>query len=117
MRLAGAVLVGGRSSRMGTDKALMEVEGVPMAARVATALADGGCEPVVLVGGEAATYGRLGLPVVPDLFGAHRGPAAGVHAALADAGPHVDGVVAVSYTHLTLPTTLPRCRSRWSPYH
>ena len=22
----------------------------------------------------------------------------------------------VSYTHLTLPTTLPRCRSRWSPY-
>ena len=23
----------------------------------------------------------------------------------------------VSYTHLTLPTTLVRCRSRWSPYH
>ena len=23
----------------------------------------------------------------------------------------------VSYTHLTLPTTLPRCRSRWSPDH
>ena len=25
--------------------------------------------------------------------------------------------VAVSYTHLTLPTTLHECRSRWSPYH
>ena len=24
---------------------------------------------------------------------------------------------AVSYTHLTLPTTSRRCRSRWSPYH
>ena len=24
---------------------------------------------------------------------------------------------AVSYTHLTLPTTIIRCRSRWSPYH
>ena len=24
---------------------------------------------------------------------------------------------AVSYTHLTLPTTIPSCRSRWSPYH
>ena len=24
---------------------------------------------------------------------------------------------AVSYTHLTLPTTARRCRSRWSPYH
>ena len=26
-------------------------------------------------------------------------------------------VVAVSYTHLTLPTIRHRCRSRWSPYH
>ena len=23
----------------------------------------------------------------------------------------------VSYTHLTLPTMIIRCRSRWSPYH
>ena len=35
----------------------------------------------------------------------------------------VDGIMndedpeAVSYTHLTLPTTCTRCRSRWSPYH
>mgnify|MGYP001825413791 CR=1 FL=1 len=28
-----------------------------------------------------------------------------------------DGQVAVSYTHLTLPTNIIRCRSRWSPYH
>ena len=27
------------------------------------------------------------------------------------------GYWAVSYTHLTLPTTLHECRSRWSPYH
>ena len=27
------------------------------------------------------------------------------------------GAVAVSYTHLTLPTTSRRCRSRWSPCH
>ena len=26
-------------------------------------------------------------------------------------------VSSVSYTHLTLPTTRLRCRSRWSPYH
>ena len=24
---------------------------------------------------------------------------------------------AVSYAHLTLPTIIPECRSRWSPYH
>ena len=28
-----------------------------------------------------------------------------------------NGAIAVSYTHLTLPTTLHECRSRWSPYH
>ena len=26
-------------------------------------------------------------------------------------------VIAVSYTHLTLPTNVQQCRSRWSPYH
>ena len=28
-----------------------------------------------------------------------------------------DGQRSVSYTHLTLPTTLHECRSRWSPSH
>ena len=26
-------------------------------------------------------------------------------------------IASVSYTHLTLPTIYPKCRSRWSPYH
>ena len=26
-------------------------------------------------------------------------------------------IMSVSYTHLTLPTTQLKCRSRWSPYH
>ena len=29
----------------------------------------------------------------------------------------MEGKITVSYTHLTLPTTLVKCRSRWSPYH
>ena len=29
----------------------------------------------------------------------------------------VDKLDTVSYTHLTLPTSSERCRSRWSPYH
>ena len=28
-----------------------------------------------------------------------------------------NALVPVSYTHLTLPTMIIRCRSRWSPYH
>ena len=30
---------------------------------------------------------------------------------------HMAALEAVSYTHLTLPTILRSCRSRWSPYH
>ena len=30
---------------------------------------------------------------------------------------YIDGTEPVSYTHLTLPTILRSCRSRWSPYH
>ena len=29
----------------------------------------------------------------------------------------LNAIITVSYTHLTLPTTCVRCRSRWSPYH
>ena len=28
-----------------------------------------------------------------------------------------DNPASVSYTHLTLPTNVQQCRSRWSPYH
>ena len=43
-------------------------------------------------------------------------------AAIVDKGPGEpvcveSSLTAVSYTHLTLPTTLVKCRSRWSPYH
>ena len=31
--------------------------------------------------------------------------------------PRGRGIMPVSYTHLTLPTTQQLCRSRWSPYH
>ena len=30
---------------------------------------------------------------------------------------YMENPTAVSYTHLTLPTTIGWCRSRWSPYH
>lgn len=50
--VAGAVLVGGASRRMGRSKAWVPVGGVPMAVLVARALQAGGCRPVVFVGGD-----------------------------------------------------------------
>lgn len=92
---AGAVLCGGASRRMGTDKALVEVAGVAMAARVAAALEAGGCAPVVLVGGDGALLARFGRPTVPDRFPGE-GPAGGVLTAIGAAGESSAIVVVVS---------------------
>jgi molybdopterin-guanine dinucleotide biosynthesis protein A len=66
---------------MGRDKALLDVDGVPMARRVVDALAGGGCAPVVLVGGEPATLAPIGVPVVADRYPGE-GPLGGVLTAL-----------------------------------
>lgn len=81
----GAVLCGGDSRRMGRDKALVPVDGVPMAERVACALAAGGCTDVVLVGGDrAALTAATGRPWVADRFPGD-GPLGGLLTALAAA--------------------------------
>lgn len=77
----GAVLCGGASRRMGTDKALVVVDCVPMAERVARALAAGGCDPVVFVGGDSSRLGALGRATVPDRWPGE-GPVGGLLSAL-----------------------------------
>lgn len=94
MLLAGAVLCGGRSTRMGADKALLAVDGVPMALRAASALVGAGCSPVVAVGGDAAALAELGLGVVPDETPGE-GPLGGVLAAL-HALPSAEAVAVVA---------------------
>jgi molybdopterin-guanine dinucleotide biosynthesis protein A len=61
---AGFILAGGASSRMGRDKALLEVGDLPMLVRTARLL-----EPLVVsvtVIGPPESYAPLGLRVVPD---------------------------------------------------
>jgi molybdopterin-guanine dinucleotide biosynthesis protein A len=90
----GAVLCGGASARMGRDKALVPYQGVPMAARVAAALREGGCAPVVAIGGDAAGLPAVGLAVVPDCWPG-QGPVGGVLTALAE-WPDAQVVMVVS---------------------
>jgi molybdopterin-guanine dinucleotide biosynthesis protein A len=66
---------------MGRTKALIEVDGVPMASRVAAALGSVGCATVVAAGGDAEELAPLGLDLVPDVV-AGEGPLAGVLAVL-----------------------------------
>jgi molybdenum cofactor guanylyltransferase len=88
----GAVLCGGASRRMGRDKALLPLDGVPMAVRVATALRDAGATDVVAVGGDAGALAALGLRVVPD-DEPGAGPLAAIVTALGAGGPDVPVLV------------------------
>lgn len=54
-RFEGVVLAGGASTRMGTDKADIEVDGVSMLTRAVRALVACGCERVTIVGGPPRT--------------------------------------------------------------
>ena len=52
---AGLVLAAGEGKRLGAPKALVEVDGELLVDRAARVLADGGCSPVVVVLGAAAS--------------------------------------------------------------
>lgn len=80
--LAAAILVGGRSRRMGRDKALLRLDEngptiIETVAQVVASVADA----VILVGARDDAYAFLGLPVVDDLI-PDSGALGGIHAAL-----------------------------------
>jgi molybdenum cofactor guanylyltransferase len=73
---------------MGRDKALLEIDGQPMALRVAEALLAAGATEVVAVGGDLQSLQAIGLEAVADRAPAH-GPLGGVLTALDVGGPLV----------------------------
>ncbi|HKS42136.1 MAG TPA: molybdenum cofactor guanylyltransferase [Blastocatellia bacterium] len=80
--VSGFVTAGGRSSRMGRDKAWLELDGQTMIERVITAI-----KPVttdVSVIANSAEYNRLGLPVYADTH-TGIGPLEAIRTALANA--------------------------------
>ncbi len=79
---------------MGTDKALLPFDGVPMARRVADALVSGGCDRVVAIGGDAPALTELGLAVLADSW-PDEGPLAGIRLAL-ETWPTAEAVVVVA---------------------
>jgi molybdopterin-guanine dinucleotide biosynthesis protein A len=95
---AGYVLVGGRSSRFGSDKALAPWQGRPLALWVAEQVrAVAGS--VILVG-NPEKYAALGLPLIPDAVEGF-GPLAGVAAALGHTRAAWNLIVACDMPHLT----------------
>ena len=78
MRLLGAILAGGQSRRFGSDKAMADLGGMPMIARVAEALAPF-VEATVTCGHPAELPGIIG---VADLPRPGLGPLGGLAGAL-----------------------------------
>jgi molybdenum cofactor guanylyltransferase len=80
---AGVVLAGGRSTRMGGDKALAPLDGRPLIAHVAARLAPQVDTLFLNANGDAARFAFLNCAIVADaVSNAGGGPLAGVAAAL-----------------------------------
>lgn len=81
--IAGVILAGGRATRMGgRDKALLEVGGVALLARVVARLAPQASPLAINANGDPARFARFGLPVIADTVDGFAGPLAGVLAGL-----------------------------------
>ena len=92
------MLAGGRSSRLGRDKALLEIGGRSLLERVAEAVREA-AGSVTLVG-NPELYGRLGYEVIPDPV-AGAGPLAGIAAALERSRAEWNLVVACDLPEIT----------------
>ena len=112
MNCLGVILAGGGASRMGRDKALVEIAGRPMVEWVA--------EAVSAVAGEVVVLGRsgtlFGLTCVPDDHPARRGPLAGLATALRIAAGEPAVVVAVDQPWVR-PATLRGLLEQAGPLH
>jgi molybdenum cofactor cytidylyltransferase len=96
-RVAGVVLAAGLSSRMGTNKLVMEVNNKPLVRHAVDAALEGGLDPVVVVTGNGmheVETALAGLPITfvhnPDFA---RGLSTSLNRGIASLPPDVDGAM------------------------
>lgn len=112
--VTGIVLAGGRSTRMGRDKAWVEVAGRPMIAWVLEAV-QAVAQYTMIVSRRSGHLQSLGVPVVEDRYPA-RGPLTGVHAGLKAAPTELCLVVACDLP-LVQPALLSLLAASCGPAH
>ena len=93
---SGAILAGGASSRMGRDKAMIEIGDTRLIQVAVDALADAGAAEIFVVGGDAEALSALGLRVVADEFPGE-GPLGGIITALDSATAPTVAVLACDH--------------------
>jgi len=107
MKVLGVIIAGGKSSRMGQEKALMAWQGKPLIAHVVERLVPQVEALAINANGDTRRFGFLGLPVFPDELNDIHTPLAGLHAALAGAANNSFDAV------LTVPCASSLCRKSW----
>jgi molybdopterin-guanine dinucleotide biosynthesis protein A len=100
--LSAGILAGGRSTRMGRDKAFLPMppDGAPLISRQAKLLSQVGCDELLISGRPGVAYRVPGARVVTDPVPAS-GPLAGLVALLSAARNPWVLVIAVDLPHLT----------------
>lgn len=79
MKIGCVILAGGKSSRMGTDKALLEIDGKNFIKQLSEELS---CfEEKLIARGTNSEIADISWPAIPDIY-PERGPIGGLHAAL-----------------------------------
>lgn len=96
--IEGFILIGGQSSRMGTDKSLLVIDGQSFVERIAREIS-AVTKSVRLVGGNASGAG-LNLQTVPDVY-PNWGALGGVHAAISGCSAQWALVVACDFPFVT----------------
>ena len=79
MRIGCAILAGGKSSRMGTDKALLEYEGKSFVEKLCDEL--NSFEEKIVARGNRSDIEGVYWSIIPDIY-TERGPIGGLHAVL-----------------------------------
>lgn len=92
MKVAAIILSGGKSSRMGTNKALLKINEKTNVERIADTL-KGLFDDIILVTNDPKTYQFLELTMVSDHYPG-MGPLAGIHAGLNASNYDVNFIVA-----------------------
>ena len=94
------IIIGGKSSRMGSDKASLLLNGSTFLNRIITALDQ--LKTTINIVSSLAIHENLAYKTLPD-FEKNKGPVSAIISALNDTKTMLT-LLSVSYTHLTLPT-------------
>ena len=100
MNFSAVILAGGKSSRMGCDKAFAELDGQTLLARQIWLVQAAGAADVFISGQTGVNYSGFGCPVLTDKFH-DAGPLAGIHSALAATDSPLLLVLAVDLPGMT----------------